>query len=918
MSDNKPIINSIVPQILRDSTPSPTNSVASASSPVSPFPRGLPELYSRASKAAEQAVFEDQRKRYEVARTLYSQVIQIFADICQLEQDPAKRSMVIQKSQEYITRVEQLSQILNAAAGSLDASQRSSLSSPTETPSLASRPRTQLDLKLERAQFSLDQAVLHDEKNNTEDALELYMDAAEWFLKAFKESTDETYRLELKSKFTKTANRVEELKAMQKNQMSIIVKGIFSNQSAAVQSSSSTPPRPPSPVLSTHSAKSITSVASSASVVSGAGIADAPRYTAQEKNLLTTTSKVNGRLYLPWDELDLKEKFSSPEPFMDLDGALPLSDKQKSKFGAWKRPSQIMNNPKMIHQISSSNIVQDIVTDCSFVASLCVSAAYERKFNKQKIAFLLHGQRESGANSVELIITSASLHYIRLVIVDDYLPVSRDGTLMCTFSTNKEELWPSIIEKAVRTFLYFVAALKNFVRDNVWKRLLAGQKYGDALITIATGELTDADADAIGLVPTHAYAVLGRRFLQVKNPWSHKRWTGPFSHMDAASWTPELMRALDYDYRTAAQKDDAHIVCGRNCLAIYRPWPSNMGPKKDVYNLGYNPQFSLEVTVNDPKPAAVWLLLSKHITIKEENKDYITLHLYAGTNGERVFYPGNPMKEGTYVNSPHILVRFNAPQGTSRYTIVVSQHEKLRSLNFTLRAYCMSAFNLMEVPKKYSFEQKIPGQWTEQTAGGNTSNATYMNNPQWRLTIPPASGPVAPGTLYHAMAILILEAPRTFAVHVKLVQGGKRVARCVGFWLVCLRLLTAEKGCFDTKWVLIFSRFLPCSVSMKDIVVQSGDYRHGFCYCEVPDLRPGDYTVVASTFEAGLLNKFFLTIGCSTKFLVTPIPLEGADCWRERNGMFQQRWIQPESSLPARRERANDREVGFAIVAPSS
>ena len=33
--------------------------------------------------------------------------------------------------------------------------------------------------------------------------------------------------------------------------------------------------------------------------------------------------------------------------------------------------------------------------------------------------------------------------------MDDLLPVSRDGTLMCTFSTHKEELWSSIIEKAV-------------------------------------------------------------------------------------------------------------------------------------------------------------------------------------------------------------------------------------------------------------------------------------------------------------------------------------------------------------------------------------------------------------------------------------------------------------------------------------
>lgn len=35
-------------------------------------------------------------------------------------------------------------------------------------------------------QFSLDQAILHDERHNNEDALELYMDAADWFLKAYK------------------------------------------------------------------------------------------------------------------------------------------------------------------------------------------------------------------------------------------------------------------------------------------------------------------------------------------------------------------------------------------------------------------------------------------------------------------------------------------------------------------------------------------------------------------------------------------------------------------------------------------------------------------------------------------------------------------------------------------------------------
>jgi hypothetical protein len=43
---------------------------------------------------------------------------------------------------------------------------------------------------------------------------------------------------------------------------------------------------------------------------------------------------------------------------------------------------------------------------------------------------------------------------------------------------------------------------------------------------------------------------------KVKNPWSHKRWTGPFSHLDRVNWTPELMKALDYDIERASNVDD--------------------------------------------------------------------------------------------------------------------------------------------------------------------------------------------------------------------------------------------------------------------------------------------------------------------------------------------------------------------------
>lgn len=161
----------------------------------------------------------------------------------------------------------------------------------------------------------------------------------------------------------------------------------------------------------------------------------------------------------------------------------------------------------------------------------------------------------------------------RKVIVDDRLPVDRSGRLLCSYSTNPNELWVSIIEKAylkvhggydfpgsnsgIDLFAltgWIPESMRtrgdDFNVDRTWERLQSGSKYGDCLITIATGPLTDAEEERFGLVSTHAYAlldvkeVLGHKLVQLKNPWSHKRWRGKFSQSDDVNWTPELRAAL--------------------------------------------------------------------------------------------------------------------------------------------------------------------------------------------------------------------------------------------------------------------------------------------------------------------------------------------------------------------------------------
>lgn len=71
---------------------------------------------------------------------------------------------------------------------------------------------------------------------------------------------------------------------------------------------------------------------------------------------------------------------------------------------------------------------------------------------------------------------------------------------------------------------------------------------------------------------------------------------------------------------------------------MFRTWNAGIGPAKDAYTVGENPQFSLNVSQGIGE---IWVLLTRHITSIEDfrnNQEYITVLVYKN-EGKRVYYP---------------------------------------------------------------------------------------------------------------------------------------------------------------------------------------------------------------------------------------------------------------------------------------
>lgn len=338
----------------------------------------------------------------------------------------------------------------------------------------------------------------------------------------------------------------------------------------------------------------------------------------------------------------------------------------------------------------------------------------------------------------------------RQVIVDDRLPIDKHGNLLCAHTQcppGQLEIYVPIIEKAFLKMaggydfpgsnsgvdLYSLTGWiperllfpkdPSKVRDHetprerAWERLMSAHSFGDCLITMSSeANLTDEQADNIGIVTGHAYAVLsvvqtnsGTRLLQLKNPWAHKGWKGRFSCFDAVNWSDHLRREVGYNPELARKQDDGVFwICWEDVLEYFHNihlswnpslfacrktthsfWPKDQGPSDDTFNCSENPQFVLSMSDEAiKKGASLWIQVSRHVTKQEqegnEAQDYLTIHLHRNDETiDRIWYPRTKRSVlmGAYTNNPHCLVRYDITDASDKFlSVVLSQFEKRNDL----------------------------------------------------------------------------------------------------------------------------------------------------------------------------------------------------------------------------------------------
>ncbi|KIK22314.1 hypothetical protein PISMIDRAFT_102567, partial [Pisolithus microcarpus 441] len=627
----------------------------------------------------------------------------------------------------------------------------------------------------------------------------------------------------------------------------------------------------------------------------------------QQHYILRRSSVINGIRYPMWT--DAVPAAGPNVLYIDPDGQPSVPQYAMSSTYSspcWNRPVNVapmhppllsptfstppvISNPNL--DLTPADIEQHLINDCSVCAMISVCVQHARITHAHPTLFCqllssVYPGQQPGRYDIKVLINGTH----RRVTIDDALPFDSNGNPIGISTGVKNVLWPALLEKAYMKLMggydfpgsnsavdlhalggwipeFIDLHSAPFEKERTWMKLLNGFQKGHCVLTVGTDSRTTRRIKGLRLLPLHNYAVIDIRetvddrwmtLLDSRVPdrsslsmgeYNSHIWPASADTLDMrwddlcatfegvyASWDPNLFRQeLSFHGmwkpRSAEDKEQS---CIRHLRLLYSYVSSSSQSSYDTY----------PVSDND-----VWVLLTRHLPDTQRTGEYITVTVDAEDEWADV---GTSPGSGTYTTSTHILVRtkVRVSQAPRALTVLACYDGPFDDVCFTVSVLCGSGLSIKwdenagvgGVGVK-GHNMKVEGAFTTKNSGGNHSLPTYMLNPQWHLRVLEQETIRRAVSPDKATVIVTAQGPRDVPLNLTAVWStGERVVE----------------------------------LAQREVVATSGAYAYGYARA-FANLSSGDYTVILSAFDPQVhLGAFTLRVESSRKFLLEPIPQEGA------------------------------------------
>ncbi|AOA63281.1 Calpain-like protease 1 [Komagataella phaffii CBS 7435] len=383
------------------------------------------------------------------------------------------------------------------------------------------------------------------------------------------------------------------------------------------------------------------------------------------------------------------------------------------------------------------NLFQDSLDDCSFVASF---------LSCNNIGIPLMDKVIPHKNSFKYAVRLTFNGCERLVFIDSRLPLLRNTskTLRVSSFSNKDLLWPSIIEKAFLKmcddgykFSGSNSAIANYALTG-WipeviktssctiadiSRLHEDFRNGNVVLCLGTGNLTERECKQYGLIPNHDYAVTKLSFtndseykFDIRNPWTKGQ--------KAVTITDLSTFEVIYANRNPIMFSHMNQLSGI-CQSQVNEEFIDLILNHSQYTLGNDGNSTIDVI----------LFFERH-SLRKKISAESRIEIFQ-SEGERLISRRNKASKECVSNNTNFHFITIELKPLEKVTVVIDIGESsIRSHPFTLKAFANdSTITLNKALSRPGCFKQMDLELTPLNSGGNWDNYAYYKNPQLIVTL---------------------------------------------------------------------------------------------------------------------------------------------------------------------------------------